>query len=220
MTLHDCPGSWQELVVNSETIQFVINDQHDCRVAGCSATGSIRQRQERMDSDRELSCIEHVSNVERRYLPRCLTVPQALIRNRVEWHAEIAVALRVTQSAKRTQTQEKAAATRQKNKEKLQATQPSQQDDNLASTARKRQRQEVDMDSDVMDVDMSFRVETFKDIVLGNYEYEKLSSYFSNDLGEIYKELEAPYLFAVQKFLLRTLSVQLEGRTKALNRMV
>ncbi|KAJ3781108.1 hypothetical protein GGU10DRAFT_278178 [Lentinula aff. detonsa] len=154
----------QDLVVNSQTIQFIINVQHDCRAAGCNATGSVRQRQERMDSDRDLSCIKHVSNVERyivnthalhnaarlrRYLPRYLTVPRPLFRNRAEWHAEIAVALRVTQSTKRTQTQEKAAATRQKNKERLQATQPSQHNDNFISTARKRQRQEVD----VMDVD-------------------------------------------------------------------
>ncbi|KAJ3992048.1 hypothetical protein F5050DRAFT_1801905 [Lentinula boryana] len=55
----------QDLVVNSQTIQFIINVQHDCRAAGCNATGSIRQRQEQMDSDRDLSCIEHVSNVER-----------------------------------------------------------------------------------------------------------------------------------------------------------
>ncbi|KAE9392413.1 hypothetical protein BT96DRAFT_944649 [Gymnopus androsaceus JB14] len=42
------------LVVNSETIQFIINVQHDCRAAGCSATGSTRQRQERMESGQEL----------------------------------------------------------------------------------------------------------------------------------------------------------------------
>ncbi|KAE9390170.1 hypothetical protein BT96DRAFT_1002502 [Gymnopus androsaceus JB14] len=114
------------LVVNSETIQFIINVQHDCQAAGCSATGSTRQRQERMESGQELSCIEHVADDEqyiinthalhnaarlRCYLPRYLTVPQPLIMNRKEWHVEIAVGLRVTQSAKRTQTQEKAAVT-------------------------------------------------------------------------------------------------------------
>lgn len=118
-----------------------------------------------MESGQELSCIEHVADDEqyiinthalhnaarlRCYLPRYLTVPRPLIMNRKEWHVEIVVGLRVTQSAKRTQTQEKAAATRQKNKEKNQGTSATG-----VSTARKRQhREEMDV-NEGMDVDMN-----------------------------------------------------------------
>ncbi|KAJ3859039.1 hypothetical protein EV359DRAFT_75733 [Lentinula novae-zelandiae] len=86
--LHEPQKEYQ--VVGAEMIQFIINVQHDCRLAGCGATGTYAQHHERMDSDKQISCIEHVPGNEqyiinthalhnaarlRRYLPRYLTVP-------------------------------------------------------------------------------------------------------------------------------------------------
>ncbi|KAJ3978348.1 hypothetical protein F5890DRAFT_1422672 [Lentinula detonsa] len=147
-------------------IQFMINVQHDCRAAGCSATGLHRQRQERTDSDRTISCIEHNAVDERyiinthalhnaaqlrRYLPRYLMVPRPLIVGRLVWHAEIAARLRISQAAKRTQSKAQVAATRQKNKEKNQTSEciPSGScdaaDDPSTSAMRKRSRMDLEL---------------------------------------------------------------------------
>ncbi|KAJ3992124.1 hypothetical protein F5050DRAFT_1580171, partial [Lentinula boryana] len=160
----------QHLVIASGTIQFIINVQHDCRAAGCSPTGSYRQRQERIESNRQLSCIKHVDNSERyiinthalhnasrirRYLPRYLTVPRQLICDQKTWHIEIATTLRASQNFKRAERKEKNAMTREKNKEKAEAAQRGHSENvhiHIASneersTARKRHHRELEMGS-------------------------------------------------------------------------
>ncbi|KAE9388412.1 hypothetical protein BT96DRAFT_836311, partial [Gymnopus androsaceus JB14] len=109
-----------------QAIQCIINVQHDCQAAGCKATGSHRQHQEWMESDREISCIEHIPNDERYiinthalhnaarlqcYLPHYLTVPRPLIQDRKEWHATLAADLQVSQAVKQTWTKAQSAAT-------------------------------------------------------------------------------------------------------------
>ncbi|KAJ3846578.1 hypothetical protein EV368DRAFT_88794 [Lentinula lateritia] len=93
--LHEPQKEYQ--VVGAEMIQFIINVQHDCRLAGCGATARLR-----------------------RYLPRYLTVPRPLIMDRSKWHSELATELRISQEARRAQIKTQAAATRQKNREKNQ----------------------------------------------------------------------------------------------------
>lgn len=115
-----------------QTIQFMINVQHDCRIAGCSATGFHRQRQEHMDLDSTISCIKHIQ--DERYIInthalhnaarlQCyLTVPQPIIPERSKWHAEIAAEMRISQAAKQAQSKAQAASTRQKKKEQRKQT--------------------------------------------------------------------------------------------------
>ncbi|KAK7453960.1 hypothetical protein VKT23_011472 [Stygiomarasmius scandens] len=49
----------KQYVITPESLQFIINVQHDCRAAGCAPTDTRKQRQERLDSDREISIIKH-----------------------------------------------------------------------------------------------------------------------------------------------------------------
>lgn len=145
-----------------QSIQFIINVQHDCRAAGCSDTGSRMQHQERVDSGREITCIKHmlceqyiinthaIHNASRirRYLPHYLTVPRPLIAERAKCHSEMAAGLRISQATKRAQTKAQAAATRLKNKERNQTGQPAaamhvdHPGDGSGSGSRKRQHSE------------------------------------------------------------------------------
>lgn len=117
------------------------------------------QRQERIESGREITCIKHMlceryiinthalhnATQIRRYLPRYLTVPRPLIAERARRHSEMAAGLRVSQATKRAQTKAQAAATRLKNKERNQSRQPAATHvdpggDGSESGSRKRQR--------------------------------------------------------------------------------
>ncbi|KAJ7124044.1 hypothetical protein C8R43DRAFT_827361, partial [Mycena crocata] len=96
-------------------IQFLINVQHDCRASGCDASGVTRQLQERQESERIIHSIVHKddtrfivnthafhnANLLRKALPVALTKPRPLFADRRRRHDELAVALAVTQKAKR-----------------------------------------------------------------------------------------------------------------------
>ncbi|KAJ7133713.1 hypothetical protein C8R43DRAFT_895024 [Mycena crocata] len=117
------------MLTDFKSIQFLINVQHDCRASGCDASGVTRQLQERQESERIIHSIVHKddtrfivnthafhnANLLRKALPVALTKPRPLFADRRRRHDELAVALAVTQKAKRAATQEKAAATREKN---------------------------------------------------------------------------------------------------------
>lgn len=121
-----------------------------------------------MESDRYITCIKHADNDERyilnmhalhnaarlrRYLPRYLTVPRPIIANRPKWHIELATRLRVSQETKREATKMKAAATRQKNKEKNQQTTAGMVTDKAPTLKRRREEMEADNNSNDMDVE-------------------------------------------------------------------
>ncbi|KAK7463484.1 hypothetical protein VKT23_006832 [Stygiomarasmius scandens] len=148
-------------VVLPECIDFIINVQHDCRAAGCSNTGTIFQRQEREESDRIISTIEHVDDQRyivnmhalhnaarlRKYLPRYMTVPRPLYPDRRKRHDELATALRVTEAEKRVKRKEKAAATRAENAKKASGRAANDQDSSGTSGS-KRRRVDADDGSD------------------------------------------------------------------------
>ncbi|KAL6301292.1 hypothetical protein BKA93DRAFT_819090 [Sparassis latifolia] len=117
-------------VVPSKAIQFILNVQHDCCTCACQITASRPILQERELTGRVACTIFHNddnhfvinthalhnSHLLRRCLPRTLTAPQALVDDRVKWHAELATVLRVDRDKKRSETRAKAAATRARNK--------------------------------------------------------------------------------------------------------
>jgi hypothetical protein len=116
---------------NRQSIQFLINVQHDCRVSECSVTGVRPQVQERKETSHQAHYIVHTddsrfiinthglhnSSLLRKYLPRDLTAPRPLFVNRRERHFELAARLRVQQDKKRIASKEKSAATHQKKKQ-------------------------------------------------------------------------------------------------------
>ncbi|KAJ7483006.1 hypothetical protein B0H11DRAFT_1862828 [Mycena galericulata] len=120
----------KRVVVQSESIQFSVNVQHDCRACGCDASGVTRQMQERQESDKLIHSIIHkpddryVINTHgfhnagllRKYLPVALTKPRPLFADRRKRHDDLAGPLAAAQKQKRAATQEKAAATREKKK--------------------------------------------------------------------------------------------------------
>ncbi|KAJ7863721.1 hypothetical protein B0H13DRAFT_2237080 [Mycena leptocephala] len=120
----------QRILVPSDSIQFSFNVQHDCRASECDASGVAHQMQERQQSDKIIHSIVHKDDTRfiinlhgfhnarllRKYLPVALTTPRPLFADRRQRHDELSAILTVTQKAKRAATQEKAAATREKNK--------------------------------------------------------------------------------------------------------
>lgn len=107
--------------------------QHDCEAAQCRLTSSRAVRQEREDTDVLQTAIAHnmtrrqfVLNTHalhnatliRRHLPRVLFKPESLYQDREKRHHELASSLRVTQVAKRAETQRKRKETREKNAQK------------------------------------------------------------------------------------------------------
>ncbi|KAJ6573348.1 hypothetical protein B0H10DRAFT_1927632 [Mycena sp. CBHHK59/15] len=88
------------VVVASDSIQFSVNVQHDCRACGCDASGITRQMQERQESDTLIHSVVHkdatrfVINTHRfhnagllrKYLPVALTKPRPLFIDRRAWH--------------------------------------------------------------------------------------------------------------------------------------
>ncbi|KAJ3889502.1 hypothetical protein GG344DRAFT_51437 [Lentinula edodes] len=123
-----CP-SGRRFVVPSQTLQFVVNVQHDCRGSNCQASGTTKQKQERQQLNITVKTIQHVDDQKfiinthalhnahhlRRFLPRYLTVPRPLYPDRKQWHRELAGKLVVSQVEKRAETNRKAAETRAKN---------------------------------------------------------------------------------------------------------
>lgn len=109
-----------------QSILFIINVQHDCEAATCSLASSHAVRQEREDTGLLQTAVAHnltrrqyllnthaLHNAAllRRHLPRSLLKPQALYEDREKRHHELARVLRVTQVAKRAETQKKRAET-------------------------------------------------------------------------------------------------------------
>ncbi|KAL6300497.1 hypothetical protein BKA93DRAFT_709554, partial [Sparassis latifolia] len=98
-------------------IQFILNVQHDCCTCACQITASRPILQERELTGRVACTIFHNddnhfvinthalhnSHLLQRCLPRTLTAPQALVDDRVKWHAELATVLRVDRDKKRSE---------------------------------------------------------------------------------------------------------------------
>lgn len=107
-------------------MKFIVNVQHDCYAAGCGATGTRQEVQERQPSGRSSQVIVHKDDGQyiinthafhnarllRRHLPRELTAPEPLYADRKARHTEVASILRVNRSAKREQARTKRAEKR------------------------------------------------------------------------------------------------------------
>ncbi|KZV67950.1 hypothetical protein PENSPDRAFT_583177, partial [Peniophora sp. CONT] len=80
----------RRMALRPEAVQFSLNVQHDCRIAGCTDSGERNVVQERVEINKKEKFIEHVTTVHeyivnlhalhnahliRRYLPRNLTAP-------------------------------------------------------------------------------------------------------------------------------------------------
>lgn len=105
--------------VQPQSIQFLINVQHDCRVSVCTKSGrkpAIRHIILSIPTTLNTHAL-HNSSLLRKYLPRDLTAPRPLFVNRHERHFELAARLRIQQDKKRIASKEKSAATRQKKKQ-------------------------------------------------------------------------------------------------------
>ncbi|KAJ7040964.1 hypothetical protein C8F04DRAFT_1230647 [Mycena alexandri] len=111
------------LIIPTIDVKFLINAQHDCNAAGCSASGQRRRMQERVESDLFDTFIVHEplerfiinthafhnAHLLRQVLPRALTAPIALFVDRKEKHYELATTLRETKDARRKHLKEKKA---------------------------------------------------------------------------------------------------------------
>ncbi|KII84492.1 hypothetical protein PLICRDRAFT_179320 [Plicaturopsis crispa FD-325 SS-3] len=126
------PGLRKLVTVSSQSIQFIISVQHDCRRGKCEPSAFRNQMQEREVTDRQIRLIAHsdddhfVLNMHalhnasliRKLLPRTLTAPAPLFADRRARHYELAALLRISQADKREKTAAKMKATRETNKAK------------------------------------------------------------------------------------------------------
>ncbi|KAK1235337.1 hypothetical protein PQX77_001447 [Marasmius sp. AFHP31] len=129
-------GEVSYMIVPATNVLFMQNMQHDCRSAGCVASGTRKRMNERQETDQVQTYIEHKedarflinlfsfhnSHLIRRALPRTLTAPTPLFRDRLNKHLEIGEALYKTLVEKKEETQRKRAETIRKRKAAEQAT--------------------------------------------------------------------------------------------------
>ncbi|KAJ7109538.1 hypothetical protein C8R43DRAFT_962542 [Mycena crocata] len=119
-----------------QDVKFLFNAQHNCRTAGCSATGRWPRMQERVESDlTEIFIVHqpldrfiinthtfHNAHLLHEALPRDLTVPIPVFTDRRAKHDELAVTLQETKDGKRKRMKEKADAKRKEREEKTGGT--------------------------------------------------------------------------------------------------
>jgi hypothetical protein len=115
-------------------------------MAKCEASGFREQVQERQETSRKEGFIKHrddnnfvinmygIHNATllRKSLPQHLTAPKALYPDRQLHHGEVAAGLRISQMAKRVQTQTKCKETQARNAEKKRRRQEAMESDNEA----------------------------------------------------------------------------------------
>ncbi|KAL6309761.1 hypothetical protein BKA93DRAFT_746070 [Sparassis latifolia] len=117
-TLHRRLGETTYIIMSTfmypQQVDFSINVQHNCQKCRCSASGKRQRKQERQDSGLTEQFIEHKEDdhfiinthslhnphLLRQLLPRHLTAPIALFKERQCKHAELAAQLRTFQDAK------------------------------------------------------------------------------------------------------------------------
>lgn len=155
-----------------KAVLFEYNAQHDCRQAGCIASGTRAVVQERVESQVMETFIEHKpldsfvinthafhnAHLIRSILPRDLTAPIPYAADRRSHHDQIAQKLRVGQDSKRKVTALKAAqkkAARQNPTAQAAGTETPQLEETIAEGRRKRRRDETDLDAEenAMEID-------------------------------------------------------------------
>lgn len=108
---------------------FTFNAQHDCKAAGCVASGVRPIRQERHETDQNQDFIEHRplarfllnthafhnAHLIREVVPRHLTRPIPYVEDRKSHHHRIASILRASQNSKRAVNAAKAADRQEEN---------------------------------------------------------------------------------------------------------
>ncbi|KAJ7736044.1 hypothetical protein DFH07DRAFT_870713 [Mycena maculata] len=149
------------LIVPSTNIQFIFNVQHDCYAANCTASGTRPKMQERMDSSRTESFIEHQAlekfvinttafhnaHLLRRCLPRSAWAPVPLFST-----PEEPAELRITQSGKRAKRKTTAANAADPNSKTKKRKAPTQK---TASKKKRQKTKSVAVDGAESDVDDS-----------------------------------------------------------------
>ncbi|KAJ7476349.1 hypothetical protein B0H11DRAFT_1727263 [Mycena galericulata] len=167
------------LIVPALDIRFLYNVQHDCKFAGCEATGEKPRMQERVDSGLTDRFIVHKSaerfvinthafhnaHLLRQVLPRQLTAPTPLFKDRTAKHYELAANLREIKNGKRKRAAEKREAKKQAKADAetappdsdIEERENSEDDEEEESRPRKKQRRrtrkrqvdaEIDSDSE------------------------------------------------------------------------
>ncbi|KAJ3982098.1 hypothetical protein F5890DRAFT_1416419 [Lentinula detonsa] len=131
MPVLQAPEHARVLPIPAKDVLFVFNAQHDCVTGGCQITSaSSFERQERIETGIPKKIIQHSdcqqyivnmhalhnSNLLRDTLPRYLTEPIPLVKDRQQKHQELAAQLRISGPAKRAEIQEKSKQTRKRNK--------------------------------------------------------------------------------------------------------
>lgn len=139
--------------MNFQSILFNYNVQHDCRHAGCTASGQRNIMREHKESGQTEMFIEHRpiyhflinthafhnAHLIRAVLPRNLIAPISYAENRQTHHHNIATTFRISQGAKRTANALKAAERKKKTD---------------ADKGKKRKRSAADQDMDEEEVAM------------------------------------------------------------------
>ncbi|KAH9922155.1 hypothetical protein B0H21DRAFT_175850 [Amylocystis lapponica] len=104
------------LIVHTTDILFVVNVQHNCFDAMCSASGRRMRKQERLETEISQPIIEHTNDTHyvlnmhalhnaaliRKTLPRHLTKPEHYLEDRRAQHDKMAASLRTSQDSKRS----------------------------------------------------------------------------------------------------------------------
>ncbi|KAI0082998.1 hypothetical protein BDY19DRAFT_901079, partial [Irpex rosettiformis] len=110
-------GEVSTVTVAAEDVLFKFNAQHDCLHAGCQVSGQRAQVQERIETSRTSSYVEHAHNAQtdrfivnmhafhnahliRQAIPRFLSAPIPYNSDRARKHEEISTDLRRMQQAK------------------------------------------------------------------------------------------------------------------------
>ncbi|KAJ3792239.1 hypothetical protein GGU11DRAFT_760921 [Lentinula aff. detonsa] len=148
--------------VHSSDVQFRFSAQHDCRLGNCQPTRRVNQIQERVITERVQQLLEHTDDdnfivnmyalhnaaVLREALPRSLWKLVPLYDNRRLRHDELVQTFAITSAEKRANTQEKAQATKARNKKAAQGA-------GTLETSRKRPRTTVlpEVGGDAGDID-------------------------------------------------------------------
>ncbi|KAJ3713977.1 hypothetical protein DFJ43DRAFT_1043883 [Lentinula guzmanii] len=148
--------------VHSSDVQFRFSAQHDCRLGNCQPTRRVNQIQERVITERVQQLLEHTDDdnfivnmyalhnaaVLREALPRSLWKPVPLYDNRRLRHDKLVQTFAITSAEKRANTQEKAQATKARNKKAAQGA-------GTLETSRKRPRTSVlpEVGGDAGDID-------------------------------------------------------------------
>ncbi|CAK5270726.1 unnamed protein product [Mycena citricolor] len=122
------------VVLTAKAVKFVVSVQHDCQKGDCKPALLGMERQEREETHRTRSLIQHSdddffvlnlaafhnSGALSRILPKSFTKPQPMHEDRKKFHHNVAAEAQILRASKRKKTAEKRRATLAAKKERAQ----------------------------------------------------------------------------------------------------